>query len=124
MAAILLLLAIALGSGTRATRLGNSGRWCRVPCTAPGSSSILVSQSEERGDSFYVMCRHLLQHLLIMDPLSESSDDRGIRDTRNGPAYLGEASDEGPESLPWVLALWHGDEPPRHATDKRWQSSL
>jgi hypothetical protein len=33
-AAILLLLFAVLGDGTRATRLGNSGLWCRVPCTA------------------------------------------------------------------------------------------
>jgi hypothetical protein len=32
-------------------------------------------------------------------PLSESSDDRGIRDARYGPTYLGEAGDESPESL-------------------------
>jgi hypothetical protein len=48
--------------------------------------------------------RQLLQHLLITHPLSESSDDRGIGDVRYGPAYLGEASDESPESLPGFLS--------------------
>jgi hypothetical protein len=44
MAAILLLLLFAvLGNGTRATRLDNFGLWCRVPCTALGSSGTLVS---------------------------------------------------------------------------------
>jgi hypothetical protein len=103
-AVLLLLLATALGSGTRATRLGNSGLWCRVPCTALGISATFVSQSEERGDSLHVVCRQLLQHLLITHPLSESSDDRGIGDARYGPAYLGEASDESPESLPGFLS--------------------
>jgi hypothetical protein len=56
MAAVLLFLLFAvLGGGTRATRLGDSGLWCRVPCTALGSSSTLVGQSEERGDSFHVV---------------------------------------------------------------------
>jgi hypothetical protein len=39
-----------------------------------------------------------------MHPLSESSDDRGIGDARYGPAYLGEAGDEIPESLPGFLS--------------------
>jgi hypothetical protein len=73
MATVLLLLLFAvLVNGTQATLLGNSGLWCRVPCTALGSSSTLVSQSEERGDSFHVMRGQLLQHLLIMYPLAES----------------------------------------------------
>jgi hypothetical protein len=103
-ATILLLLFVVLGDSTRATRLGDSGLWRRVPCAALGSPGTFVSQSEERGDSFHVMCRQLLQHLLITHPLSESSDDRGIRDTRYGLAYLGEASDESPESLPEFLS--------------------
>jgi hypothetical protein len=74
-----------------------------VPCTALGSSGTFVGQSEERGDSFHVMRRQLLQHLLITHPLSESSDDSGIGDARYGPAYLGEAGDESPESLPEFL---------------------
>jgi hypothetical protein len=60
-AVLLLLLATALGSGTLATRLGNSGLWCRMPCTTLGSSGTFVGQSEERGDCFHVMGRQLLQ---------------------------------------------------------------
>jgi hypothetical protein len=100
---LLLILAIALGSGTQATHLGNSDLWCQVPCTALGSSSTLISQSKEHGDSFHVVGRQLLQHLLITHPLSESSDDRGIGDTRYGLTYLGEASDESLEGLPGFL---------------------
>jgi hypothetical protein len=37
------------------------------------------------------------------DPLSESSDNGGIRDTRYSPSYLGEAGDESPKSLPGFL---------------------
>jgi hypothetical protein len=110
---LLVLLFAALGDGTRATRLGNSGLWCRVPCTALGSSSTFVSQSEECGDGFHIMCRQLLQHLLIMHPLSESNDDRGIGDTRYSTAYLGEAGDESPESLPGFLS--YGMEMSLHA---------
>jgi hypothetical protein len=60
--AVLLLLVVvaALGDGTRATRLGNSGLWCRVPCPALGSSGTFVGQSEERGDSLHVMRGQLL----------------------------------------------------------------
>jgi hypothetical protein len=58
MAAVLLVVVVAiLGDGTRATRLGDSGLWRRVPCVALGSPSTFVSQSEERGNSFHVMCR-------------------------------------------------------------------
>jgi hypothetical protein len=103
-AAVLLLVVVAaLGDGTRATRLGNSGLWYRVPCTAIGSSGTFVGQSEERGDGFHVMRRQLLQRLLIMHPLSESSDNGGIRGTRYSPSYLGEAGDESPEGLPRFL---------------------
>jgi hypothetical protein len=114
MATVLLLIVVAaLGDGTRATCLGDSGLWCRVPCTALGSSGTFVSQSEERGDGCHVMCRQLLQHILIMHPLSESSDDRGIKDARYGPAYLGEAGDESPESIPGFLS--YGMEMSLHA---------
>jgi hypothetical protein len=51
---------VVLGDGTRATHLGNPGLWCRVPCTALGNSGTLVSQREERGDSFHVMRGQLL----------------------------------------------------------------
>jgi hypothetical protein len=101
-AAVLLLFAV-LGDGTRATRLGNSGLWCRVPCTALGSPGALVGQSEERGDSFHVMCGQLLQHLFITYPLAESSDDGSIGDTGYSPSYLSEAGDECPESFPRFL---------------------
>jgi hypothetical protein len=102
-AVVLLLLVAALGDGTRATRLGNSGLWCRVPCTALGSSGTFVGQSKERGDGFHVMHRQLFQHLLITHPLSKSSDNGGIGDTRYSPSYLGEAGDESPEGLPGFL---------------------
>jgi hypothetical protein len=54
-ATVLLLLFAVLDDGTRATRLGDPGLWCRVPCTALGSSGTLVGQSEECGDSLHVM---------------------------------------------------------------------
>jgi hypothetical protein len=38
-----------------------------------------------------------------MHPLSESSDNGGIRDARYSPSHLGEAGDESPESLPGFL---------------------
>jgi hypothetical protein len=96
---VLLLLFAVLGDGTRATRLGDSGLWCRVPCTALGSSGTLVSQSEERGDSFHAVRGPRLQHLFITHPLAESDDDGSIRDTGYSPSYLGEVGDEGPESF-------------------------
>jgi hypothetical protein len=106
-AVLLLVIVATLGDGTRATRLGNSGLWCRVPCTTLGSSGTFVSQGEERGDGFHVMRRQLLQLLLITHPLSESSDNGGIRDTRYSPSYLGEAGDESPEGLPGsCLTAW------------------
>jgi hypothetical protein len=55
MAAVLLLLFAILGDGTGASRLGDSGLWCRVLCTALGSSSALVGQSKESGDSFHIV---------------------------------------------------------------------
>jgi len=53
----------------------------------------------KRGNTFYLMRRQLLEHVLVTYPLSESSDNRCIGDTRNGTPYLGEARDEGPEHL-------------------------
>jgi hypothetical protein len=38
-----------------------------------------------------------------MHPLSESSDNGGIRDARYSSPYLGEAGDESPKSLPRFL---------------------
>jgi hypothetical protein len=70
---------------------------------ALGSSSTLVGQSEERGDSFHVMRGQLLQHLLITYPLAESCDDGSIGDTGYSPSYLSEAGDESPESFPGFL---------------------
>jgi hypothetical protein len=54
-AVLLFLLFAVLGDDTRATRLGDPGLWCRVPCTALGSPGTLVGQSEECGDSFHVV---------------------------------------------------------------------
>jgi hypothetical protein len=90
-AAVLLLLLAVLSDGTRATRLGNSGLWCRVPCTTLGSSGTLVGQSEKCGDSFHVMRGQLLQHLFITYALAESGDDGSIGDTGYSPSYLSEA---------------------------------
>ena len=70
---------------------------------ALSSSGTFVGQSEERSDGFHVMRRQFLQHLLITHPLSESSDNGGIRDARYSPPYLGETGDESPESLPGFL---------------------
>jgi hypothetical protein len=74
-----------------------------VSCTALSSSGTLVGQSEEHGDGLHVVRRQLLQHLLITHPLSKSSDNRGIRDARYSPPYLGETGDESPESLSGFL---------------------
>jgi hypothetical protein len=112
-AVLLLLVDAALGDGTRATRLGNSGLWCRVSCTALSSSGTFVGQSEEHGDGFHVMHRQLLQHLLITHPLSKSNDNGGIGDTRYSPSYLGEASDESPKGL--LGFLHYGMEMSLHA---------
>jgi hypothetical protein len=49
------------------------------------------------------MGRQFLQHLLITEPLSESRDNRCIRNTWNGSTYLGEAGDEGPKGFPGLL---------------------
>jgi hypothetical protein len=45
----------------------------------------------------------LLQHLFIMYPLAESSDDGSIGDTRYSASYLSEVGDESPESFPRSL---------------------
>jgi hypothetical protein len=55
MAAVLLVLLAILGGGSGASHLGDSGPWCRVPCTALDSSGALVGQSEVGADSFHVV---------------------------------------------------------------------
>jgi hypothetical protein len=70
---------------------------------ALGGSGALVGQSEERGDSFYVMCGQLLQHFFIMYSLSEGRDDGSIRNMRYRTSHLGEAGDELSEGLPGFL---------------------
>jgi hypothetical protein len=70
---------------------------------ALSSSGTFVGQSEERRDSFHVVRRQFLQHLLITHPLSESSDNGGIGDARYSPLYLGETGDESPKSLSGFL---------------------
>jgi hypothetical protein len=52
---LLLFLLSVPEDGPRATRLGSSTLWGRVPCTALDGSGAFVGQSEERGDSFHVM---------------------------------------------------------------------
>jgi hypothetical protein len=54
--------------------------------------------------TLHIMRCQLLEHLLIMYSLSEGSNDRCIRDTRDGSPYLGEVGDEGPERLSSVLS--------------------
>jgi hypothetical protein len=103
MAAVLLLLFVVLGDGTRATRLGNPGLWGRVPGTPFGGSGAFVGQSEECGDSFHVVRGQLLQHLLITYSLTEGRDDGSIGNARYSTSHLGEAGDERPESLPGLL---------------------
>jgi hypothetical protein len=70
---------------------------------ALGSSGTFVGQSKERSDGFHIMRRQFLQHLLITHPVSKSSDNGVIKDTRYSPSYLGEAGDESPKSLPGFL---------------------
>jgi hypothetical protein len=70
---------------------------------ALGGSSAFFGQGEERRDSFHVMCGQLLQHFFITYSLSESRDDRSIRNTRYRTSYLGEAGDELPEGFPGFL---------------------
>jgi hypothetical protein len=45
----------------------------------------------------------LLQHLLIPYPLAKCNHNRGIGDTRDGVANLGEPLDEGAQRLPRTL---------------------
>jgi hypothetical protein len=87
----------------RATRLGSSSLWGRVACTTLGGFGAFVGQSEERGDSFHVMCGQLLQHFFITYSLSKSRDDGSIRNTRYRTSYLGEAGDEFLEGFPGLL---------------------
>src|SRR5579883_1906879 len=75
----------------------------RVPRTAFCGLGALVRQGKQGGDALHLVSRQLLQHLFVTDSLAESRDDRRIRDTRDGSTYLGEAGDEGPESLPGLL---------------------
>jgi hypothetical protein len=70
---------------------------------ALGVSGALISQSEECGDSFHVMCGQLLQHFFITYSLSEGRDDGSIRNTRYSTSHLGEAGDELLESLHGLL---------------------
>jgi hypothetical protein len=102
-ATTLLFLSAVPGDGTRTTRLGGPGLWGRVPCPAFSSSSTLVRQGEERGDSLHIMCGQFLQHFLITYPLPKGRDDGGIGNTRYRTSHLGEAGDELPEGLPWLL---------------------
>jgi hypothetical protein len=74
-----------------------------VPCTALCSPGAFVRQGEQGGDSFHLVCRQLLQHLFITDPLSESRDNRCIGNTWNGSTYLGEAGDKGLEGFSGLL---------------------
>jgi hypothetical protein len=53
--------------------------------------------------SFHIMCGQLLQHFFITYSLSEGRDDRSIRNTRYRTSHFGEAGDELPEGLPWLL---------------------
>jgi hypothetical protein len=100
------------GSSSSSCRLGRrhpshpSGRLRSVVLSATHGPRQLwhtCRQSEERDDSFHVMCGQLFQHLFIMYPLAESSDDGSIRDTGYSPSYLSEAGDESPESFPGFL---------------------
>jgi hypothetical protein len=102
-AVLLLFLLSVLEDGPQATRLGSPSLRGRVPCTALGGSGALVGQSEERGDSFHVMCGQLLQHFFITYSLSEGHDDRSIRNTRYRTSYLGEAGEELLEGFPGLL---------------------
>jgi hypothetical protein len=45
----------------------------------------------------------LLQHLIISYPLAKRNHNRGIGDTRDGVANLGEPLDEGAQRLPRAL---------------------
>jgi hypothetical protein len=98
--AVLILLLAVLGDGTGATRLGNPGLWCRVPCTALAHSStrvksvVTVSTSCVANFSNIFSSRTPWRKAVMM----EASRDMGY-----SPTYLGEAGDEGPESFPGLL---------------------
>jgi hypothetical protein len=70
---------------------------------ALGGSGAFVGQSEERGDSFHVMCGQILQHFFITYSLSEGGDVRSIRNMRYRTSHLGEAGDELLEGFPGLL---------------------
>ena len=74
-----------------------------MPCVALSGPGTLVSQGEKRGKAFHLVRRQFLEHLLITYPLTESSNDRCVRDMRNGTPFLGEARDECPERLSGFL---------------------
>jgi hypothetical protein len=74
----------------------------------PLQPGAFVRQGEKGGDGLHLVCRQLLQHLLVMDSLTESHDDRCIGDMWNGSTYLGEAGNEGLESFAGLLP--HGME--------------
>jgi hypothetical protein len=84
-----------------------------VPCTALCSPGAFVHQGEQGGDDLHLVCRQLLQHLLVTDPLTKSRDNRCIRDTWNGSSYLGEAGDESLEGFLGLLP--HGVKVGLHA---------
>jgi hypothetical protein len=65
----------------------------------PRQHSALVGQSEERGDHFYIVRHQFIQHLLITHPMSKSTDNGSVQDTRYGSLYLGEVGDEDPEGF-------------------------
>jgi hypothetical protein len=102
-AVLFLFLLSVPRDGPRASRLGSPSLRGRVPCTTLDGSGAFVGQGEERRDSFHVMCGQLLQHFLIMYSLSESRDDRSIRNMRYCTSYLGEAGDELPEGFLGLL---------------------
>jgi hypothetical protein len=84
-----------------------------VPCAPFGSSGALVRKREQLGDALDVARPKLLQHLPIAYPLTKSSNDRCIENTRDGPSYLDEPGGEGSEHLPG--SLLHGMEVGLHA---------
>jgi hypothetical protein len=63
----------------------------------PQQPGALAGQGKKHGDSLHVVCHQLLKHLLTTYSLSEGSNDRCIRDARNGSPYLGEVGNEGLE---------------------------
>jgi hypothetical protein len=104
---LLLFLAPALSSDTRAARHGNPSLWCQVPCSVLDGPSTFVGQGEERGDAFHIVHRPFFQYLIMTYPMSESSDNGSVGDTRCDSSYLGEAGDEGPEGfLGSYLTAW------------------